>query len=67
VNNQAINALPLNGRNFQRLLGLRPGVVAAIGTGNGLGEQAGNGLRGGENITLIDGLSRWPSRAAEAS
>src|SRR5579883_638103 len=29
VNNQAINALPLNGRNFQRLLLLRPGVVGA--------------------------------------
>ena len=54
VNNQAINALPLNGRNFQRLLGLRPGVVAAIGTGTG--SESSNGLRGGENITLIDGL-----------
>jgi len=54
VNNQAINALPLNGRNYQRLLGLRPGVVAAIGTGTG--EESSNGLRGGENITLIDGL-----------
>jgi hypothetical protein len=54
VNNQAINALPLNGRNFQRLLGLRPGVVAAIGTGTG--SESSNGLRGGENVTLIDGL-----------
>ncbi len=54
VNNQAINALPLNGRNYQRLLGLRPGVVAAIGTGTG--EESSNGLRGGENVTLIDGL-----------
>ena len=44
VNNQAINALPLNGRNFQRLLGLRPGVVAAIGTGTG--SESSNGLRG---------------------
>jgi Carboxypeptidase regulatory-like domain/TonB dependent receptor len=54
VNNQEINALPLNGRNYQRLLGLRPGVVAAIGTGTG--EESSNGLRGGENVTLIDGL-----------
>jgi carboxypeptidase family protein/TonB-dependent receptor-like protein len=54
VNNQEINALPLNGRNYQRLLGLRPGVVAAIGTGTG--SESSNGLRGGENITLIDGL-----------
>ncbi len=54
VNNQEINALPLNGRNFQRLLGLRPGVVAAVGTGTG--EESSNGLRGGENVTLIEGL-----------
>ena len=27
VSNQSINALPLNGRNFQRLLQLRPGIV----------------------------------------
>ena len=27
VSNQSINALPLNGRNFERLLQLRPGTV----------------------------------------
>jgi hypothetical protein len=54
VSNQAINALPLNGRNYQRLLQLRPGVVGAIGQGTG--EESSNGLRGGENVTLIDGL-----------
>ncbi len=54
VSNQAINALPLNGRNYQRLLQLRPGVVGAIGEGTG--EESSNGLRGGENVTLIDGL-----------
>ena len=40
VSNQAINELPLNGRNFQRLLQLRPGVVNARGSQFGqLGHQ----------------------------
>ena len=36
VTNQAINALPLNGRNFQRLLQLHPGVVTVVGAGQAL-------------------------------
>src|ERR1700688_386422 len=48
VNSQQVSDLPLNGRNFQRLLGLRPGVVASIGTGTGL--ESTNGLRTGENL-----------------
>ena len=35
VSNESINALPLNGRNFQRLVQLRPGVVTPVGTGTG--------------------------------
>src|SRR6266571_4633548 len=35
VSNAAINALPLNGRNFERLLQLRPGVVTNPGAGAG--------------------------------
>ena len=31
VSNNAINDLPLNGRNFQRLLQLRPGVINPVG------------------------------------
>jgi len=30
VSNESINALPLNGRNFDRLLQLRPGVVPSV-------------------------------------
>ena len=55
VSNQAINALPLNGRNYQRLLQLRPGIVAAIGQGTGT--AASNGLRAGQNITFLEGLA----------
>jgi len=54
VSNEEINALPLNGRNYQRLLQLRPGVVGSIG--GGTGDESSNGLRGGENVTLIEGL-----------
>src|SRR4029077_6470961 len=35
VSNAAINALPLNGRNFERLLQLRPGVITNPGAGAG--------------------------------
>ena len=55
VSNQAINALPLNGRNYQRLLQLRPGVVTAIGQGTG--SASSNGLRAGQNITFLEGLA----------
>ena len=33
VSNQSIVELPLNGRNFERLLDLRPGTVTAVGSG----------------------------------
>lgn len=55
VNNEQINDLPLNGRNFQRLLLLRPGTVGAIGRGTGL--ESTNGLRTGENLTMVQGLA----------
>jgi len=55
VNNQQVSDLPLNGRNFQRLLLLRPGTVGAIGAGTGL--ESTNGLRNGENLTMIQGLA----------
>jgi hypothetical protein len=35
VSNDAINALPLNGRNFERLLQLRPGVTTPVGGNHG--------------------------------
>ena len=39
VTNEAINALPLNGRNFQRLLQLHPGVVTTGRCGRGIFEH----------------------------
>ncbi len=55
VNSQQLTSLPLNGRNYQRLLLLRPGVVGAIGGGTG-GESS-NGLKSGENMTLLEGVA----------
>ncbi len=63
VSNESINSLPLNGRNFERLLQLRPGVVTPIGSGTG--SQSTNGMRTGADLTMIEGLSQMsPSTGA---
>jgi Carboxypeptidase regulatory-like domain/TonB dependent receptor-like, beta-barrel len=54
LSNEAINDLPLNGRNFQNLITLRPGVI--IQPGGGAWTQSTNGLRAGETIYYVDGL-----------
>jgi Carboxypeptidase regulatory-like domain/TonB dependent receptor-like, beta-barrel len=56
VSNLAVNQLPLNGRNYQRLLQLRPGVVT--NPGEGAGTASTNGMRTGEDLFLIEGLSQ---------
>jgi hypothetical protein len=45
-------------------LQLRPGVVAAIGSGTGSTAESSNGLRGGENLTMIEGISTIASQNA---
>ncbi len=63
VSNESINSLPLNGRNFERLLQLRPGVVTPIGSGTG--SESTNGMRTGADLTMIEGLSQMsPSTGA---
>ena len=57
VSNQAIVALPLNGRNFFRLLELRPGVVTAPGGKSG--SSSSNGRRTGSDVLLIEGLTEF--------
>ncbi len=54
VSNAAINALPLNGRNFERLLQLRPGVITNPGAG--AGSSSTNGRRTGSDLLLVEGL-----------
>lgn len=56
VVNQSINSLPLNGRNFERLIQLRPGVVTSPGAGSGTSST--NGMRLGEDLYVIEGLSQ---------
>lgn len=54
LSNQEINQLPLNGRNYENLLQLRPGVVRY--PGGGFSTTSSNGLRAEDNAYLIDGL-----------
>src|SRR5207245_11067898 len=56
VSNQAINALPLNRRNFQRLLQLRPGVVTNPGAG--AGHASTSGRRTGNDLLLVEGIAQ---------
>jgi hypothetical protein len=55
LSNTAINDLPLNGRNFQNLLTLRPGVT--IYPGGGGWTQSTNGMRAHDNVYLVDGVN----------
>jgi hypothetical protein len=54
VSNSSINALPLNGRNFLRLLQLRPGVYTDPGAG--AGDASTNGGRTGTDLLMVDGV-----------
>ena len=54
VSNKEINDLPLNGRNYENLLQLRPGVMRY--PGGGFSTTSSNGLRAEDNAYLIDGL-----------
>src|SRR3984885_6031480 len=54
LTNQEINDLPLNGRNYENLLQLRPGVVRY--PGGGFSTTSTNGLRAEDNVYLVDGL-----------
>jgi len=54
LSNKEINQLPLNGRNYENLLQLRPGVVRY--PGGGFSTTSSNGLRAEDNAYLIDGL-----------
>jgi len=54
LSNKEINDLPLNGRNYQNLLQLRPGVMRY--PGGGFSTTSSNGLRAEDNAYLVDGL-----------
>jgi Carboxypeptidase regulatory-like domain/TonB dependent receptor len=54
LNNAAIIDLPLNGRNYQNLVGLRPGVM--IQPGGSPWSQATNNIRPDETAWMVDGI-----------
>jgi len=54
LSNKEINDLPLNGRNYENLLQLRPGVVRY--PGGGFSTTSSNGLRAEDNAYFIEGL-----------
>ncbi len=54
LSNTQINDLPLNGRNYENLLQLRPGVTRY--PGGGFSTTSTNGLRAEDNAYFIDGL-----------
>ena len=56
VSNTLVTALPLNGRNFQRLLELHPGVVTQVGAGTGTGTYT-NGRKQGDDLFRIEGIT----------
>jgi hypothetical protein len=52
--NSEINDMPLNGRNYQNLLGLRPGTM--IQPGGSPWTQSTNGIRPDETVWMVDGI-----------
>ena len=54
LQNQVMEDLPLNGRNFQNLLSLRPGVVKYVG--NAGWTNTSNGDRPHDNMYLVNGV-----------
>jgi len=54
VSNEIINDLPLNGRNYQNLLSLRPGTM--VYPGGGPWTQSTNGVRPEDTSYIVDGL-----------
>src|SRR5579862_699509 len=54
LDNSDIVDMPLNGRNYQNLLALRPGVM--IQPGGGPWTQSTNGVRPDESVWLVDGV-----------
>jgi hypothetical protein len=64
INEQQIDMLPLNGRNFQRLLFLTPGVGGFDVFGEAVLNPAVNGTRPAYNNFMVDGIGANDERLA---
>ncbi len=56
VDREFVGNLPLNGRSFQALIMLAPGVVPTKATGNSPGQFSVNGQRANANYIMVDGV-----------
>jgi len=57
VDRQFADNLPLNGRSFQTLIDLTPGVVVTSSNGTDTGQFSVNGQRAASNYWMVDGVS----------
>ena len=57
VDRQFAENLPMNGRSFQSLIDLTPGVVVTVGGGSDSGQFSVNGQRASSNYWTVDGVS----------
>jgi hypothetical protein len=57
VDRHFVEDLPLNGRSFQRLIALTPGVVTTKASSTNTGQFSVNGQRANANAFLVDGVS----------
>jgi hypothetical protein len=57
VDRQFAENLPLNGRSFQSLIQLTPGVVLTANNGQDTGQFSVNGQRANANYWMVDGVS----------
>jgi hypothetical protein len=57
IDRQFVENLPLNGRSFQTLIDLTPGVVIVSSNQSGNGQFVVNGQRAASNYWMVDGVS----------
>lgn len=67
INRQFIENLPLNGRSFQTLIELTPGVVPGVSSLGSQGQFNVNGQRANSNYYSIDGVSANFGGASEST
>jgi hypothetical protein len=67
IDRQFVENLPLNGRSFQSLLTLTPGVVLTKASGGNPGQFSVNGQRSDANYFLVDGVSANVGVSADAT